>query len=532
MSFPLLSAENVSKRFNALNALESISFQVQAGEVLGLAGRSGAGKSVLLQILAGFVPLDSGQLSWQGEPLPQNFRGANDGIAYISSEPMLVEQIDITGNIFLGHELSFPLLGNLIRIPRQQLMAQKAMEFLRRIDWPLPNLNTPVLALTSEQRQLVAIARTMATQPKLVLVDDPTQLLGLPLQKKLLELIQNWQREGVAVIFSSSELDLLFAVTEKILVLNEGRMSGLFRTDETSREEVVSALAGRGNQREFSTTLWALDRYYQARQQAEMLQHQQQLLQRDLANQDDLNRQLLNQLSAQVLPLDSANLALQSAQRRLLTERELERKRLSRELHDQLIQDLLSLNYQLEAVEEQTDSEKISAEIDEIHQDVRQMIDALRRICGNLRPPTIDSLGLAVALQSYCQEWGKYSGIEITVDIAEAWGRLPEDMELAIFRIVQEALSNIRKHAHASAAKVSITPLSARLLCLSITDNGQGIAGALDVEQIGREGHYGLLGISERVALLGGRLKIGNRPEGGLFLEIELPHPRVRPSAD
>ena len=529
---PLLSADKLSKRFNDLNALTEISFDLQAGEVLGLAGRSGAGKSILLQILAGFIPVDSGKLRWQGELLPLEFRGATHQIGYISSEPILVEQADITSNIFLGHELSFSLLGNFIRIPRQKQMVHKATELLHRIDWPLPNLNTPILALTSEQRQLVAIARTMATTQKLVLVDDPTQLLSLPLQKKLLELVQNWQQEGVSVIFSSSELDHLFAVTDKILVLSEGCMGGLFRTDETSREEVVSSLAGRGSQREFSTTLWALDRYHQVRQQAETLKHQQQLLQRDLANQDTLNRQLLNKLSEQVLALDGANSALQAAQRRLLTERELERKRLSRELHDQLIQDLLSLNYQLESLAEQEDPQKLSAEIDDIHHEVRQMIDALRQICGNLRPPTIDSLGLTVALQSYCQEWSRHSGVAITIDIAEAWGRLPEDMELAIFRIVQEALSNIRKHAHATSASVKITPLSSRLLRLSILDDGVGIGGAFDVEQIGREGHYGLLGISGRVALLGGRLKIGNRPEGGLFLEIEIPHPRIRPSAD
>jgi signal transduction histidine kinase len=521
----LLTVKNISKRFGGLTVLDKISFELNAGQVLGLAGRSGAGKSSLLRVLAGITKPDSGEIYWKGETLPPKVSAVASEIGYVGSEPVLAENSDITGNIFLGQELSWRLLGGLVEMPLQKRMVAQASAQLARLDWPFNTLSMPISSLTSEQKQLISIARLMVAPRQMILVDDPNQLLGLPLQKRLLALIQEWQQADIAVVLASNELDHLFAVTDYILVLNQGASAGLYRTDVTSREEIVAALAGRGSQREFSTTVWALDHYYQARQQAEALQHQQVLLQRDLATQGSLNRQLLNQLSEQVSTLDRVNLALQEAQRRLLVERELERKSLSRELHDELIQDLLGLVYRLDDLETTTEPQKLSNLVEDLQSDVRQMVVDLRQICGNLRPPTIDSLGLGSALQSFTNEWQKHTGIAVQLQLAPHLTRLPEDTELAIFRIVQEALSNVRKHADASGVQVVLEPTSPRMLRLTIRDNGRGL-GEFDIQQVSRSGHFGLLGISERVALLGGRLKLGNQAEGGAFLEIEVPHPR------
>jgi signal transduction histidine kinase len=155
------------------------------------------------------------------------------------------------------------------------------------------------------------------------------------------------------------------------------------------------------------------------------------------------------------------------------------------------------------------------------------LVDDLRRICGDLRPPTIDSLGLGAALQSYTHDWCIRTDIEITLDLPPNLARLPEALELSIFRIVQEGLSNVRKHAQARAVKVCLKHTSPRMLMISISDNGRGLTQGFDLSALSGKGHYGLLGISERVALLGGRLKLQNQPEGGLLLEVEIPHPRV-----
>jgi signal transduction histidine kinase len=352
--------------------------------------------------------------------------------------------------------------------------------------------------------------------------------LSLPYQERLLDLIRNWQEAGICVLFSSHNLDHLFAVTDRIVVLRQGRLAGDFRTDAANRERIVAALVGTADRQQRTPVIWALDSYYRARKQAETLRHNQMLLRRDLAAQDSLNRQLVEQLADQVRALDSANLALQDAQRRLLTEREQERKHLARELHDQVIQDLLSLNYELEDVASKELLEtSMASDIEDVRSDIRLLVEDLRRICGNLRPPKIDSLGLGAALKSYLHDWSRRSGIEVTLEIDDDFGRLPEAIELSIFRIVQEGVNNIWKHADASKAEVSLKHTSPRLLLISISDDGVGLQKTFNLGELGETGHFGLLGISERVALMGGRLHFQNLPESGLLIQVEVPHPRV-----
>jgi signal transduction histidine kinase len=389
-------------------------------------------------------------------------------------------------------------------------------------------LDDIVRNLSGERKQLVAIAQAMIRPSKLIVVDDPTRWLTYPYQQKMLDLIQGWQAAGPAVLFSSNNLDHLFAVTDRILVMREGQIVANSRTDETTREEVVSALVGMMDRQQRTPVLWALDSYRRSRRQTETLRHNQGLLEQDLAAQDVLNQQLVEQLAQQVAALDSANLALQDAQRRLLTEREEERKHLARELHDQVIQDLLSLNYELEEIEEKLpQTSDLNEDIVDVRHNIRALIEGLRRVCGDLRPPTIDSLGLGAALQSLARLWSERTGIAVTVEMDMNFGRLPEALELSIFRIVQEGLNNVWKHAEATAVQVTLQHTSPRLLLISLADDGQGLPQVFDLAALSQNGHYGLLGISERVALLGGRLHVQNMSQGGLLLQVEIPHPRI-----
>ena len=200
-------------------------------------------------------------------------------------------------------------------------------------------------------------------------------------------------------------------MADRIVVLRQGRITADLRSDETNREEVVAALIGTAGRQQRTPVIWALDSYYRARRQAETLRHNQRLLEQDLEARDLINRQLVDQLADQVEALDSANLALQDAQRRLMTEREQERKRLARELHDQMIQDLLSLNYQLEDIKTDAQaSAKLSESFADVRGNIRDLVEDLRRICSDLRPLTIDSLGLGAALQSYIHGWSRRTG--------------------------------------------------------------------------------------------------------------------------
>ncbi|HEY73644.1 MAG: histidine kinase [Chloroflexi bacterium] len=525
---PLLKAVNLSKSFGTLSVVRRTSLAVHQGEVVGLAGQSGSGKSTLAMLLAGFHVPDEGELYFAGRRLQWPFRVRALGIEVIHQTPSLAENLDITSNIFLGNEIGWPVWGKWLKSPNRRRMDREATRILTQLDMRFTSLREAVSNLSSEQRQMIAIACVMTCTPRLIIIDDPTRLLSYPRQQKLLSLIQIWQQQGTAVIFSSDNLDHLLAVTDRIVVLRHGRLVAEYVTDETDRAEIVAAVVGATDRQQLTPIIWALDSYYRVREQAEKLRHHQEVLEQDLTTQGAVDRQFVDQLAKQINALDSANAALQDAQRRLLTELEQERKSLAREIHDQVIQDLLSVNYELEEI---GTAEAATPGLDEglsgIRESIRGLIDDLRRICGSLRPPTIDNLGLGAAIQSYTHDWSKRTAISTTLALDNNLGRFSETIELSIFRIVQEGLSNVRKHSGASNVEISLKHTSPRTLLLSIADNGRGLAKGFELAKLPVEEHYGLLGISERVALLGGRVKFQNQARGGLLIQAEIPHPRI-----
>ncbi len=530
---PQLDIRNLSRRVGNQDALVNVSFTIQPGEVVGLADRVGTSKSALVQLLAGRLSPDAGVIQFDGDYVSWPVSTDRLPIEVVYQDPALADLMDVTSNIFLGHEICWSFLQQWLQIPNKSKMHHEARRLLASLDVELPSLHEKVGNLTDEQRQLVAIAQVLARPAKLVVVENADSLLSLPYQNKLLDVIREWQRNGTAVLFSSKNIDHLFAVSDRLIVMRDGRLVTNVRTDETTREAIVGATVGMADRRERTPVIWALDSYYRARNQAETLRHNELLLKRDLAAQDSLNQQLVDQLAKQVKALDSANRALQDAQRRLMTEREQERKRLARELHDQMIQDLLSLNYRLEEIEDKAvDNTKLVDDVIEVRQDIRTLIEELRRICGNLRPPTIDSLGLGAALRSYLGDWSQRTGIRANLSLDNNFGRLPETIELSIFRIVQEGLSNVWKHSNAEKVQVTLEHTSPRMLLVTIEDDGQGIEQGVNLSTLSQSGHYGLLGISERVALMGGRLQFQNKEAGGMMIHVQIPHARVEPEED
>lgn len=523
----LLEITDLSKRFGTLSALRKISLSLYPGEVIGITGQSGSGKSTLAMILAGINPPDEGNIYFNGRQMhwPLNVRSL--GIEVIHQNPRLAENLDITSNIFLGNEIAQPFFKKWLKIPNQLQMDQKAAELLDNLRVDYTNLREEVYNLSLEKRQMIAIAQAMTGHPNLIIIDEPTQVLSYPYQKILLNLITQWQQDGISIIFFSNNLDHLLSVTDRIIVLREGFCAAEFKTEEADREEIIASLVGTTNYQQLIPIIWALDNYYEIRDHAEKLQMSQILLDQEMLSNESLYRQLLDRLTEQITSLDSTIQALQNAQRRLIVDAEQERKHLAREIHDQIIQDLLSTNYQLEELETQHDlSDNIRTDLLKIRENIREVVDELRKICGTLRPPTIDSLGLDAAIQSFSQEWSNRTGINTHLDLDNEIGRMTEIIELSIYRIVQESLRNIERHAEASEAVIRLKRMSPRSLMVSIEDDGKGMRGNISVQRFLKEGHYGLVGIDERVTLLGGRLRLQNKSEGGLLIQAEIPHPR------
>jgi signal transduction histidine kinase len=200
------------------------------------------------------------------------------------------------------------------------------------------------------------------------------------------------------------------------------------------------------------------------------------------------------------------------AVRALLQGQETERKRLARELHDETGQALASIRLGLKELEAQVGADALST----IRDLVGSALDDVRRLTVELRPPALDDYGVAAALERLRSVVAERSGLEIHLTVHSALKLAPEQ-ETALYRIVQEALTNIVKHAEASSVSIVLADAGSSVRVL-IEDDGKGF----DETQV-REGALGLVGMRERVALLGGRLEVQSSPGEGTTLVAEIP---------
>jgi simple sugar transport system ATP-binding protein len=247
MAEPILACAEISKRFGGVHALERVSFELHRGEVLALAGDNGAGKSTLIKTISGVFQPDDGGLFYKGERT--TFAGPRDarerGIETIYQDLALADNLDVGENVFLGREPRTRLLGLFPRIDRKAMRtaAHKVLDQLD-IDIPRRKLGEPVRNLSGGQRQAVAIGRAIYWKAELLIMDEPTAALGVPEQRKVRELIQRLKTQNVAVIFISHNLQDIFEVCDRILVLRRGIKAGERLPSKTSADEIVKLMVG------------------------------------------------------------------------------------------------------------------------------------------------------------------------------------------------------------------------------------------------------------------------------------------------
>jgi simple sugar transport system ATP-binding protein len=244
---PILSARSLTKRFGGVTALSDVSFELQRGEVLALAGDNGAGKSTLIKAISGVHRADEGEIVYKGLRIElSNPRHAREiGIETIYQDLALADNLDVGANVFLGREPVVRMLGLLPRLDRKRMRAAAA-EVLETLEIDIaPNkLGLPVRSLSGGQRQAVAIGRAIFWKAELLIMDEPTAALGVPEQRKVIELIHRLKRQGVAIIFISHNLIDIFAVADRIMVLRRGKNAGERRPGETTHDEVVKLMVG------------------------------------------------------------------------------------------------------------------------------------------------------------------------------------------------------------------------------------------------------------------------------------------------
>lgn len=240
-SVPLLSMRGVCVNFGGVRAAVDVDLDVWRGEVVALVGDNAAGKSTIARVIAGVVQPASGVITMDAEPVdlrsPQAAFAA--GIASVFQEFALVENLDVTSNIFLGRELS-----SRAGVMRSQRMNELARHYLDQLHARIPDLRQPLGELTAGQRQSVAIARTLVSEPRLVVLDEPTASLSVAQTAEVLNYVERLRDLGLGVILISHNLNDVRAVADRVEVLRHGHNNGSFLTETATYEEILSAITG------------------------------------------------------------------------------------------------------------------------------------------------------------------------------------------------------------------------------------------------------------------------------------------------
>jgi signal transduction histidine kinase len=235
-------------------------------------------------------------------------------------------------------------------------------------------------------------------------------------------------------------------------------------------------------------------------------------------------REVLDELDQLLVKAREYQLRLRQMSSQVLTAQEEERKRIARELHDDTAQALTSVLVRLRLLERSLDDERLRRGLGELRDLTGATLEGVRRMATDLRPPMLDDLGLEAALQSLVQDFSQRWPIKAALTSSRL-RRLPAEVELVLYRIVQEALTNVAKHADASQVLVRLTRRG-RTLRLLVEDDGCGF----DVEAIkhSRESGLGLFGMEERLALVGGTLRVESVAGEGTRVSADVLLPRRR----
>ena len=237
----LLRAEHISKSFGAVTALKDVSITLRKGEVLALVGDNGAGKSTFIKILSGFHPPDSGAIEWEGQPLhlKSPLEARHHGIETVYQDLALVNDLSVYHNMFLGREKIMRLAG-VIPLTDNGGMRRQTRDYLNQLGINLPSVNSLVRQLSGGQRQSIAVARSMQTNPKLLIMDEPLAALGVREGGLVLDLIQNLRRKReVTIILIVHNYNQIFEVCDRINFLHSGEIVLDKSTSDTSEEELI-----------------------------------------------------------------------------------------------------------------------------------------------------------------------------------------------------------------------------------------------------------------------------------------------------
>jgi ribose transport system ATP-binding protein len=241
MSAALLEFRNVSKRFGGTQAVDAVSFDVHAGEIVALLGENGAGKSTLIKLLAGIFPLDSGEMRFDGQPESawRSSDRARQPVAFIHQDLGLVEWMTVAENVALG--MGYPRRFGLIDWSAARATARRVMS---RVGCDI-DPDRRIFSLTRAEKSLLAIGRALEVQARLLVLDEPSASLPMADVERLFGVLRELRRQGMAMIYVSHRLDEVMAISDRAAVMRDGKLVALRTTAQTTESQLVDLIVGK-----------------------------------------------------------------------------------------------------------------------------------------------------------------------------------------------------------------------------------------------------------------------------------------------
>lgn len=222
---PLLSLRGIGKAYGPVVAVREVDLDIFAGEVVAICGDNGAGKSSLIKVISGAEEATSGTLQMRGKTVV--FASPHDalshGVATIYQDLALAPRLSIAQNVFMGSELTRPLLLPFLRVLDKKRMAQEARGFLKQLSVTVEDMDRPVERLSGGQRQAVAISRALRWKAEIIIMDEPTAALGVKETALVLDLIRKLKADGRTVLLISHNMRDVVALADRVVIMGAGR---------------------------------------------------------------------------------------------------------------------------------------------------------------------------------------------------------------------------------------------------------------------------------------------------------------------
>jgi len=237
----VVEMKGICKRFGGVEALRNVDLELRRGEIMGIVGDNGAGKSTLMKVLSGAHMADEGEIYIDGHKvhIRNPLDAAHLGIGMIYQDLALFNNLDVSRNIFVGRELTRGPFGLFVDKKR---MSDRASQLIRelRVDIKSPRMN--VARMSGGQRQMVACARAIAFQSKVLIMDEPTAALGVTEASKLLGLIRNLKEMGLSILLITQRIPDVLAIADRVFVLKGGQRQDVLEVSRVTLDDVVTMI--------------------------------------------------------------------------------------------------------------------------------------------------------------------------------------------------------------------------------------------------------------------------------------------------